>query len=475
MSAQGALRRGGPLAIGPVAAAIVAGMTVGLLAAYQPIGALALAIAPIIAAIALYRLPIAVAMWIPLMFIEGLPGSRLAPELFGLFVGVGWVAALRLGTLNGAFEHARTLLFGLGAMLSWFVLSLLWAHDLSSATGYGWYFFEVAIFLVMIATVPRDTSTVKLFFAMFVVGAVISVFIGAAGAVRGDAAVEQGSRLQGGAGDPNYFAAALMPALAISIGLARAAVTRATRYWSLAATLPLIFGVAASQSRGAIVAGVVMAIVSLFVFPRERFAIVLCILAVVGIGSIYFMTDRGAWERITTDQYGGSGREDLWRVGTRVYRDNPVLGVGLDNFSKVSVDYLRQPGSLTYVKGIQRGQEVHNAYLAMLVEVGPLGLLLFLWAPFWCLASALAAAKRYQTAGMPGMSALSRATFVALCGTLTTSIFLPNAADKRLWVLMALIVALGAVARRVSEQQTVAWAEPPEPAAPPLRLAPGLP
>src|SRR3954452_21859976 len=161
-----------------------------------------------------------------------------------------------------------------------------------------------------------------------------------------------------------------------------------------------------------------MAVVSLFVFPRERFAIVLCIVAVFGIGSIYFMTDRGAWDRIMHDQYGGSGREDLWRVGTRVFKDSPVLGVGIGNFSKVSTLYLRQPGNLTYVKGIQRGQELHNAYLAMLVEVGPLGLLLFLWAPFWCLASALAAAKRCQTAGMPGLAALSRATFVGFCGTL---------------------------------------------------------
>ena len=110
MSTPGALRPGRTHAIQPIVAAIVTGALVGLIAAYQPIGAIGLVIAPVIAAIALYRLPLAVAMWIPLMFIEGLPGSRLAPELFGLFVGVGWVAALRLGTLNGAFKDARNLL-----------------------------------------------------------------------------------------------------------------------------------------------------------------------------------------------------------------------------------------------------------------------------------------------------------------------------------------------------------------------------
>ena len=361
-----------------VLAALVTGTTVGFVVAYQPLVAVGLVIAPLVAALALYRLPIAVALWIPLMFIEGISGSRLAPELFGLFVGIGWVAALRIGSLRGSLDGARGLVVALCALLTWFALSLLWAYDVSTAAGYAWYFAEVAIFLVIIATVPRDASTVRLFFAMFVVGAVVSVAIGVGGVLRGDAAVEQGSRLQGGAGDPNYFAAALMPALALTIGMSRAATTRAGRYWSLAAALPLIFGVAASQSRGALVAAAVMAIVAIVVFPRERWAILLCVCAVVSVGATYFVMDPGAWNRITHDKYGGSGREDLWRVGTRIARDHPILGVGLDNFGVVSPSYVREPGSLSYVSGILRGQEPHNVYLGLLVEVGPLGLLLFL-------------------------------------------------------------------------------------------------
>ena len=79
---------------------------------------------------------------------------------------------------------------------------------------------------------------------------------------------------------------------------------------------------------------------------------------------------------------------------------------------------------------------------------------------------------------MGGMSALSRASFVGLCGALTTSIFLPNAADKRLWVLMALMVAIASVSQRVAvrESTRASWANDVSgPGVPRIALAPGRP
>ena len=34
---------------------------------------------------------------------------------------------------------------------------------------------------------------------------------------------------------------------------------------------------------------------------------------------------------------GGSGRQDLWEVGWRIFEDKPVNGVGLNNFRKESL------------------------------------------------------------------------------------------------------------------------------------------
>ena len=170
-------------------------MTVGLLAAYQPIGALALAIAPMIAAIALYRLPIAVAHVDPADVHRG--AARLA-------AGAGAVRPVRRHRLGrGAAARARStapssdarnLLFGAGGDAQLVrALAALGARPQRRRPGTRWYFIEVAIFLLIIATVPRDAEH-----GQAVLRDVrrrrgdLRRSIGAAGVLRGDAAVEQG-------------------------------------------------------------------------------------------------------------------------------------------------------------------------------------------------------------------------------------------------------------------------------------------
>lgn len=456
-----AARGAAPPSRADVAVALVCGTAVGVLAATMPLAAALVVAAPFFVALALVNVQLAVALWIPLMFIEGLPGSRLAPEAVGMAVAVGWASALHLSRIERPFEGLRGLLLALAGALSWFALSLVWARDIGLAAGYAWYFAEVAAFLLIVATVSSDAATVKLFCAMFVLGALLSIAIGLAGlAGVSGSTIEEGSRLQGGAGDPNYFAAALMPALALALGLAAALESPARRFWALAASVPLVLGVAASQSRGALVAAAVMALAALVLFPEKRRALIAGLCTLAAVGGLYFALDQSAWNRITTDRYGGSGRQDLWLVASRVARDHPVIGVGLGNFEVVSPSYVREPGRLTYVSGILRGQEPHNVYLAMLAEAGIIGLLLFVAVPGACLVLALRASRRYARAGMRGMSILARASCVALIGAMTTSFFLPNAADKRAWVLMGIAAGLAHASCRVRTRPAAAHPTP---------------
>ena len=53
----------------------------------------------------------------------------------------------------------------------------------------------------------------------------LAPFLSVAGIGIGNTAVEEGDRLSGGIGDPNEFAALLIPAIALSIGAAAASKT----------------------------------------------------------------------------------------------------------------------------------------------------------------------------------------------------------------------------------------------------------
>jgi O-antigen ligase len=446
-----------------VAATLAAAVFTGLVVAVRPEAGLVLVVAGLFTALAMRDLPLAVALWIPTIFIEGIPGSRLAPEALGSLVGIAWVAALRQGRLGPSLDRSRAILIAVAAMLVFFTLSLAWAEDTGAAAGYVWYFYETAVFLLFVVTAAWRPEDLRRLVGAFVAGAVLSVAIGFGALAAGLPGFEEDGRLMGGAGDANYFAAALVPAIALAAGLMLTSPVRRTRVLSGLAILPLVAGVAASQSRGGLLACAAMAAVGFVVLRDLRRAVVGAALTILLIGGLYYTANPGAMTRLTEDKYGGSGREDLWRIGVRVAEDHPLLGVGSGNFEVVSIRYTQTSGPLSYGKGILRGQEPHNVYLGLLAEVGSLGLLLYLLVPLVSLWSSLAAARTFDRLGRPDLATIARTCFVGLIGAMTASFFLPNATDKRAWVLMALGPAAYCVAR---EMTASAWRRAERDAAP---------
>jgi O-antigen ligase len=61
------------------------------------------------------------------------------------------------------------------------------------------------------------------------------------------------------------------------------------------------------------------------------------------------------------------------KLGLRVIMDNPVLGVGVNNFPIVMKQYIRQEFGRAWLYA------VHNKYLLVWAEAGIGGLLAFIW------------------------------------------------------------------------------------------------
>jgi O-antigen ligase len=425
-----------------VGCAMFAGALVVLGGVLGTAAVLALVYAPLV----LLSVPVAIGLWVPVIFFEGLPGATNLPEAGFLLPLLGWLAMARPDSRVGDVLRAnRRVLVVLGLFLVWALVTILWAQDRARATKLMPSYIAVALIYVVVLSSLGTLRHIRLFALCFVLGVAASVGVGLAvgdGALGG--AFYEDGRLTAGMSDPNFLAVTIVTAIALVAGLLPSTRTLLGR-WMLGGVLVMLLlaGLLATQSRGGLVAAFAAVLAMLWLARGRRLRLTGIIGVILVAGGLWLASNPTALERFTAqDKYGGSGRQDLWRLAWREFEEHPIRGVGLDNFAIAASPYLREPGALLGVKHIERGQEAHNLYLGLLAETGIVGLLLYLVIPFASLRAALAAGDRFATLGEHAAAALSRAVAVAIIAALVGAFFLPAAADKRIWVLLALGPAL---------------------------------
>lgn len=404
--------------------------------------------------LALLRLPLAICAWIALTFFSRTSALEAVPNKVLLFIGVCWLGLLigRRANLRGALARNQAAVGMAVVFLAWLIVSLAWAPVPAAGNrpvkellyaGFGFI-------LVLGTTVER--RQMRWVMAAFVAGATASVLWGAAKGgltVSAGAANEASSatgRFQGGAGDPNYLAALLVPAIMLAGALA-ARRAPGQRILLALATIVLAIGLAATESRGGLIAAGVCSLVALLIWRGRRRLIASLIALAAGAVVTFFVAKPEAWHRIQ-ESNSGSGRIDIWKVAWRIVHSHPFFGVGLAQFPEVSPHYVLQPGALNYVDLIiEKHIVVHNIYLQLWAEDGIVGLLLFLGLVAISLAAGWRAARLFDAQADIEMSALARGAILALVGMLTASFFLSNLEAGQLWILLALGPALAAIAR----------------------------
>lgn len=447
-----------PVSVPPAlisATAIATGVAGGLLIGARGGLGLAFLLAVIYIPLAVVNLPVALALWVPLVVLSRLPQVGLGANAALVVLLMGWLGMLAYAGADRG-EHFRDRKLAIGAtlvLLTWVTLSVLWSTDVGLAgTGLGrWW--TCGLTLLLIATIVTRLRDGQLIAAAFVASMVVSVLIGFVDpAATNQTALEiasdvDGGRLSGASGDPNYLAAGIVPALVLIAGLVQSG--RPVRNLVLAVmTVILGIGLAATQSRGGLIAAVVAIVAAIFFFRRRRPYVIVVVLLLVSAAAGWFSTNPAAWERLTTFDQGGTGRTELWSIGVRMSEDHLLGGVGVENFVVFSPRYVRQPGSLEFVSFTERPYVPHNVYIGFLAETGVIGLGLFLALLAACMAAAGKAARQFEARGEPQAAALAQAVLVAILAYATASFFISNATDRRGWILLGLGPALLAVSRR---------------------------
>jgi O-antigen ligase len=335
-------------------------------------------------------------------------------------------------------------------------LSLAWAQDPSAAKeAVRNLWICVPILIMTMSLVTRPEHARWLAFA-YILGVVLSVLAGVAdgglhAAADISSATSDEGRLQGGTTDPNYLASAIPPAVVLAGALAIRRGRPITRIALLVAVAILAVGLAATQSRGGLLAAGVVFVGAVVVWKGRRATILGFFAVLAAMAAVWFASSPAAWQRVSSDSDGGSGRTDIWSVAWRMVEDRPFTGVGLGQFPVVSPQYLPQLGPIS--RGdllIDEHIVVHNAYLQLWAEVGAIGLTLFLLLVLRSIASGHRAADRFEALGDVEMTAMARAALLAVLGSLTASFFLSNLDNRRTWLLFGLGPAPLALAVRES-------------------------
>jgi O-antigen ligase len=434
-----------------VAAGLLAATLAGLLLAAKPVAGVGLVAALVFVALAAASPVLALSSWVTLTFLSGIPGTHGAGSNYALLVVlIVWIGALlsRRTTAADLLRGHPVQAASVAGLVLWAGVTLIWAPQPGIAGATLRNLAICAAVFAMAATLALELRHVRWLALGFVVGTTLSVLVGAAtGGLQPsdafDVSTVDSARLSGAGHDANYLAAAIVPAIVLAAGLAAARGRPLLRLALAGAVLIMGVGLAATESRGGFLAAGITCVGALVLLRGQRARVAaLLVVLVLAIGA-WFSVSPGSWARVTSVSDGGSGRTDIWHVAAQIARDHPLAGVGLGQFPAVSPSYLNRPGPVT--RGdllIGRRIVVHNLYLQAWVELGAIGVLLYLTIAGASLRAGWQAARRFERDGDTEHTALARTTVLALAGALTASIFLSNIDDRRTWVLLALGPAL---------------------------------
>ena len=337
------------------------------------------------------------------------------------------------------------------ALLIWAFCSALWSAAPQVAVSNAARLAQGPLLMIVIVAFVQTASALTILCYTFIAGATLSALAGLSGLVDDS---QNGGRLSGGVGDPNFTAAVLIPAIALGLFMALApGRSRLYRALLLGTSGLCMVGVFLTQSRGGVIALGVVFLLAVVFAGRARGQILGVSLVVASTAAIYLaiLAPPHALGRLSDIRGGGgTGRTDLWAIATQVYKAHPILGIGLGNFTVVSANYavLTDTDLPRADVVVSQRAPVHNTYLEIAAELGTVGILLLLGLFGVVFEATRRGVQRAAQRGQKAFELMGRGLFVGAAGMLTAFFFLSAEYEKELWLTLGLLLAFANIARQ---------------------------
>jgi len=246
-----------------------------------------------------------------------------------------------------------------------------------------------------------------------------------------------GMRIGGTVGSSNFAAAYLSISLAFAASILFTNLERA-RKW-LATSVLGLGGVALifTFSRGGWMAlALAVTLICLLGCRRRGFSLKTPIALLLILGMLYLPFQSVISARLLGDDNGSAqSRVPLMKLAFRIIEDNPLLGVGANNFTVVMDRYLTPDFRHSFLFA------VHNKYLLVLSETGIAGLLAFLA----FLLDALRKGWRCWACQDPILSPLALGLAAGIAGHMvhmSVDVFRGRPTQQLLWLVAGLLTAM---------------------------------
>ena len=439
-----------------VAAVLLVAVLLGAFTGRSPGLGIALAAALVFGLIVFSDLAVGVCLFLLVTFLDAVSQNQnlSLTKGAGAVLAGSWLAMLatRRGARGGGLTaQAPWLVAAVAGFLAWSAMSAFWSESRAAADTSTFRYGLDALLIPITFWAIRDRKQVVWIFGVFVVGTLLSVAWGIThGKTAGGVAAAQVGRLSGANLEANVLAALLIVcalfASALAVVQKRRPLGRGLAVLAACLALIALFG---TFSRGGFVALGVVMLAGCVYAGKSRPAFIALVVGVVLVGAVFLhnTTSTGV-QRLTSTST--SGRADLWKIGLRMVKANPVLGVGSGNYTVAEPHYLLVSAGEIQAVAFIIGDPypAHNMYLQVQVELGVVGLALFLGIIFLSVGAAAKAVKLFSARGDRSMEVLGRTLVLAIVAFLTADFFLSDQYDKQLWLLLAMGPVLLAIAQR---------------------------
>ncbi|WP_394140261.1 O-antigen ligase family protein [Vibrio chagasii] len=254
-------------------------------------------------------------------------------------------------------------------------------------------------------------------------------------------------------GDPNDLSLVLMFPLAFTISQASTpGIPWFKRIISALVCLLLLAAIIATQSRGGLLGCI--AVIGIFAWKLVQSKLLLMFGGAIAAVVLYLVagiSDRasgGAAEEGIDES--AMGRIYAWEAAFKMALDNPLTGVGLNNFYSNYFFYS------AYWDGLNHA--VHSTWFGVLAETGFIGLIFFVGLIVSLIKTSRATLARLKAAGSnvpPELNSVAYAVYAGLIGTIVSGTFLTQGFNWPIYILAALTVCVSNVSQTACQNEKI--------------------